>query len=175
MYIKTSVSVHQLAANISPTNFASPEEFVPDRWVDCPPEAFKSDKLNAMNPFSVGPRNCIGQVRPIISTVFGWEALGNNWTNGCNFYSILHGLKCALYSLAYFGILISSCAKRVKGGSRGRRCLFYGINRIWWLNWAGKENWKSKDIDKNSMPEGGNFIFWRDKSWTKRGKFSREA
>lgn len=75
MYIKTSVSVHQLAANISPTNFASPEEFVPDRWVDCPPEAFKSDKLNAMNPFSVGPRNCIGQVRTLLFQLFLDEKL----------------------------------------------------------------------------------------------------
>jgi cytochrome P450 len=63
MYIQASVSVHQLAANHSPTNFASPEEFVPDRWFEDPPSAFKSDKQNAMNPFSVGPRNYVGQVR----------------------------------------------------------------------------------------------------------------
>ncbi|KAI0398145.1 cytochrome p450 monooxygenase [Xylariaceae sp. FL0594] len=55
----TSVSVWQLAANYSSRNFAKPEEYHPERFLGAP--AFAGDDLGAMQPFSVGPRNCIGR------------------------------------------------------------------------------------------------------------------
>ena len=55
---KTCVAVWQLAANYSPQNFAKPEEFRPERFLGNP--EFAGDDLKALQPFSTGPRNCIG-------------------------------------------------------------------------------------------------------------------
>lgn len=55
----TLVGVHQLAANYSRSNFNDPHTFAPERWV--PDSAYKDDKRDARQPFSVGPRNCIGK------------------------------------------------------------------------------------------------------------------
>ncbi|OTB03603.1 hypothetical protein M426DRAFT_321523 [Hypoxylon sp. CI-4A] len=54
-----SVSVTQLAANMSEMNFTKPNEFHPERFLG--DEEFAKDDLAAMQPFSVGPRNCIGK------------------------------------------------------------------------------------------------------------------
>ncbi|KAI1411113.1 cytochrome P450 [Hypoxylon sp. FL1857] len=55
----TSVAVWQLAANYSERNFSKPEEFHPERFLG--DKRFEKDDLSAMQPFSVGPRNCIGR------------------------------------------------------------------------------------------------------------------
>ncbi|KAL5343989.1 cytochrome P450 [Aspergillus crustosus] len=61
----TKVSVHQSAAYWSPTNFHNPLSFHPERWL---PEAktdktspFYSDNREVLQPFSIGPRSCIGR------------------------------------------------------------------------------------------------------------------
>ncbi|TQS34603.1 hypothetical protein Golomagni_05006 [Golovinomyces magnicellulatus] len=59
----TTVSIPILTANTSPLNWADPMKFVPERWYKderCP-ERYRSDKRKAMQPFSQGPRNCIGK------------------------------------------------------------------------------------------------------------------
>ena len=55
---KTLVSVSQKACFSSAENFRDPNEFVPERWLG--DERYKNDRKNALQPFSVGPRNCIG-------------------------------------------------------------------------------------------------------------------
>ncbi|GFF65623.1 isotrichodermin C-15 hydroxylase [Aspergillus lentulus] len=55
----TVVSVSQLAANHSPANFTDPEQFIPERHLGDP--RFANDNKEAMQPFSYGPRNCIGR------------------------------------------------------------------------------------------------------------------
>ncbi|CAI7662150.1 unnamed protein product [Penicillium glandicola] len=55
----TVVSVSHLAASHSPTNFTDAEQFIPERHLDDP--RFVNDNKNAMQPFSFGPRNCIGR------------------------------------------------------------------------------------------------------------------
>jgi len=55
----TAVSVSQWATNRSPYNFAQPEFFIPERCLGNP--EFESDKRHALQPFSVGPRNCLGR------------------------------------------------------------------------------------------------------------------
>ncbi|KAI8955153.1 cytochrome p450 monooxygenase [Xylaria longipes] len=55
----TSVSVWQLAANYNSKNFVRPEEFHPERFLGDP--EFATDDLGVIQPFSVGPRNCIGR------------------------------------------------------------------------------------------------------------------
>ncbi|GFF24703.1 benzoate 4-monooxygenase cytochrome P450 [Aspergillus udagawae] len=61
----TKVSVHQSAAYLSPLNFHQPGQFIPERWLpeakDEPASPFFSDKRDVVQPFSVGPRDCIGR------------------------------------------------------------------------------------------------------------------
>ncbi|KAJ8128542.1 hypothetical protein O1611_g5093 [Lasiodiplodia mahajangana] len=52
------VSVHPTAANLSPANFRDANEFVPERWLGDP--RYKDDVREVHQPFSFGPRNCIG-------------------------------------------------------------------------------------------------------------------
>ncbi|EZF31456.1 hypothetical protein H101_04936 [Trichophyton interdigitale H6] len=56
---KTVVSVSQLSAYHSERYFLRPEEFIPARWMGDP--QFSKDSKDVFQPFSVGPRNCIGQ------------------------------------------------------------------------------------------------------------------
>lgn len=59
----TTVGVNHFACYHNPANFSRPEEFLPQRWVlesqDLSP--FNRDKRNCLQPFSFGPRNCLGK------------------------------------------------------------------------------------------------------------------
>jgi cytochrome P450 len=55
---KTTVSVTQFAAFRSPTNFRAPDDFIPERWIS---SEYDSDSKGALQPFSLGPRNCVGK------------------------------------------------------------------------------------------------------------------
>ncbi|KAK1516903.1 averantin oxidoreductase [Colletotrichum costaricense] len=55
---KTRVSVPQFPANHSPRNFKDPEAFIPERWIPGP--EYESNTKEVVQPFSIGPRNCIG-------------------------------------------------------------------------------------------------------------------
>ncbi|KAJ5272759.1 hypothetical protein N7478_007884 [Penicillium angulare] len=58
----TSVSISLYSAHRAATNFKDPDSFVPERWLDGPEsEPYASDNKEAFNPFSYGPRNCLGQ------------------------------------------------------------------------------------------------------------------
>lgn len=58
------VMVHMTATHWSESNFTRPKEFIPERWL---PEAkepdseFYHDDRASVQPFSIGPRNCIGK------------------------------------------------------------------------------------------------------------------
>lgn len=54
----TSVAVSSWAAAHNPANFAECDTFIPERWID---PAFSGDIKKAMQPFSLGPRGCIGR------------------------------------------------------------------------------------------------------------------
>ncbi|KAL1857489.1 hypothetical protein Daus18300_010354 [Diaporthe australafricana] len=56
---KTRVSVPQYPAFMSKTNFKDPESFIPERWF--PGSGYDNDRKEALQPFSVGPRNCVGK------------------------------------------------------------------------------------------------------------------
>jgi cytochrome P450 len=43
-----------------PKNFAEPKSFIPERWLG-EDERFANDDKAALNPFSYGPRNCLGK------------------------------------------------------------------------------------------------------------------
>ncbi|KAL3458183.1 cytochrome P450 [Aspergillus heterothallicus] len=55
----TSVAVQQFAACRSDDNFHRPNEFRPERWQGI--GEFANDRRDVSQPFSIGPRNCIGR------------------------------------------------------------------------------------------------------------------
>ncbi|KAK1842688.1 benzoate 4-monooxygenase cytochrome p450 [Colletotrichum chrysophilum] len=61
----TCVGVHHSSAGLSESNFAQPESFIPERWLpevaQDPASPFHADKRDAIQPFSYGPRNCVGK------------------------------------------------------------------------------------------------------------------
>jgi cytochrome P450 len=65
----TTVGINQWAAHHDPSNFYRPDDFLPERWLradlhgpnDLPAELFANDNKDSMQPFSFGPRNCIGK------------------------------------------------------------------------------------------------------------------
>ncbi|KAI7787288.1 benzoate 4-monooxygenase cytochrome p450 [Diaporthe eres] len=65
MLERTRVGVHQSSAGLSASNFAQPESFAPERWLPSssqdPSSPFYADKRDAIQPFSYGPRNCVGR------------------------------------------------------------------------------------------------------------------
>lgn len=65
----TVVSIPQWATYQSDSNFSSPSSFSPERWL---PESqhssspYRSDRKDAFNPFSLGPRNCPGRTLALL-------------------------------------------------------------------------------------------------------------
>ena len=57
--MQTIVAVTQFATYHSETNFHLPDDFIPERWLG--DERFVNDNKAAFQPFSTGPRNCVGQ------------------------------------------------------------------------------------------------------------------
>ncbi|KJZ77309.1 Isotrichodermin C-15 hydroxylase [Hirsutella minnesotensis 3608] len=55
----TFVEVWQWANYRDPAHFSQPGEFIPERWLG--DARFEHDKREAVQPFSVGPRDCIGK------------------------------------------------------------------------------------------------------------------
>ncbi|KAM7187771.1 hypothetical protein V8F20_010828 [Naviculisporaceae sp. PSN 640] len=56
----TTLDTFHWAMTHSTKYFTDPEEFIPERWLADNPR-FPNDTLEASQPFSVGPRNCIGK------------------------------------------------------------------------------------------------------------------
>lgn len=56
----TAVSVSQYPANHSEAHFKYPNRFIPERWMG--EEEFANDKRSVVQPFSYGPRACLGKV-----------------------------------------------------------------------------------------------------------------
>ncbi|KAF6804801.1 cytochrome p450 [Colletotrichum sojae] len=55
----TRVLISQWSIYHDEKYFAQPEEFIPERWLGDP--RFEDDDRSALQPFSFGPRNCIGR------------------------------------------------------------------------------------------------------------------
>jgi cytochrome P450 len=52
------VGIWQYSVYHNPSKFLYPDSFIPDRWLD--DEQFANDHKDLHQPFSYGPRNCIG-------------------------------------------------------------------------------------------------------------------
>ncbi|KAI3544290.1 RadP cytochrome P450 epoxidase [Colletotrichum filicis] len=57
----TLVSVNPYSAFTNPENWARPNAFVPERWIHMDAPEWKGDKRDVHEPFSYGPRNCLGK------------------------------------------------------------------------------------------------------------------
>jgi cytochrome P450 len=57
----TSLTINLWAAHRSSQNFHRPAEFVPERWLDDCLAEFRNDDRAVFNPFSIGPRDCLGK------------------------------------------------------------------------------------------------------------------
>ncbi|CAG8122211.1 unnamed protein product [Penicillium nalgiovense] len=56
----TTVACHHYASYHSESNFVFPDKFMPERWLGSDP-VFGGDKKDALQPFSLGPRVCLGK------------------------------------------------------------------------------------------------------------------
>ncbi|OHW97775.1 cytochrome p450 [Colletotrichum incanum] len=57
-----AVGVHQLSAGHSKHNWKNPQDFVPERWLESDNDVrFTNDDKYSSQPFSLGPRNCVGK------------------------------------------------------------------------------------------------------------------
>jgi cytochrome P450 len=59
--IQVSVGIPQFAAYTSPLNFVEPDSFIPERMLHEHDAKFDKDRKAVLQPFSAGPRNCIGK------------------------------------------------------------------------------------------------------------------
>lgn len=57
---QVSMGMAQYAVFRSPANFKDPELYLPERWLDTD-GPYAGDAREALQPFSFGPRNCIGR------------------------------------------------------------------------------------------------------------------
>jgi cytochrome P450 len=61
---QTAVGIPQYASYRSARNFRFPDQFVPERWLPgdkAAAETYAEDVRDVLQPFSAGPRNCIGK------------------------------------------------------------------------------------------------------------------
>lgn len=56
-----TVACHHYGAYHYSGNFAEPDSFVPERWLPEADPKFAQDRKDALQPFSLGPRGCLGQ------------------------------------------------------------------------------------------------------------------
>ena len=54
----TNISAHHTTTYRNPTLFKNPDLFVPERWLQA--KEYANDRLDAVQPFHIGPRNCLG-------------------------------------------------------------------------------------------------------------------
>jgi len=69
------IAVAQYAAYHSSLNFKNPDDFIPQRWLPEAEKEFAEDNKHILQPFSFGPRNCVGknlayhEMRLVLATV----------------------------------------------------------------------------------------------------------
>ena len=56
---KTVAAVHMYASHHYDANWVEPEEYAPERFLG--DERFAKDKKDALRPFSIGHRDCVGK------------------------------------------------------------------------------------------------------------------
>ncbi|KKY16573.1 putative benzoate 4-monooxygenase cytochrome p450 [Diplodia seriata] len=114
----TIVNVSQQPAYHSAANFFRPDAFLPERWLSPPPPAFANDRRDAFQPFSTGPRNCVGknlalaEMKLVLARLvwqFGWELADDGFALAKQKVFIMRekpALNLRLWSLAADGAAV---------------------------------------------------------------------
>ncbi|KAI1264703.1 putative cytochrome P450 [Xylariaceae sp. FL1019] len=93
----TVVTLYQYAINYSEKYWRNPQKFAPERWMNDP--LYEDDNHDAMQPFGIGPRNCVGrnlayaEMRLILAKVlYNFDISiaddSRNWLDGQKAYSV---------------------------------------------------------------------------------------
>ncbi|KAK7409281.1 hypothetical protein QQX98_008521 [Neonectria punicea] len=94
----TVLDIWQWALSHNPKYFTLPESFIPERWTGTD-SRFDNDRKDVVQPFSFGPRNCIGknlayvEMRSILARVI-WNfdmhlsEESKNWADDARLYSL---------------------------------------------------------------------------------------
>lgn len=74
--MQTGLDIWPWAMNHSSRNFTEAEKFIPERWLldEYQGQLFDKQRHGALQPFSVGPRNCIGKKYVVHTTVLVLKA-----------------------------------------------------------------------------------------------------
>ncbi|KAK5049089.1 hypothetical protein LTR84_005512 [Exophiala bonariae] len=102
----TMASVHQLAANTYSECWVGSTSFIPERWLGDP--KFEHDERDILQPFNVGPRDCIGRnlayinMRLILARIlhkFDIQLVneGQDWIGEQKIYSAWEKLPLTVY------------------------------------------------------------------------------
>ncbi|VUC29346.1 unnamed protein product [Clonostachys rosea] len=98
-WYQTVIGIHHYAFYRNPNYYQLPDSFIPERWQDDP--RFNSDAKKVFQPFSFGPRNCIGknlayaEMRLILARII-WNfdlhlaADSDGWIDRSEVYSLWH-------------------------------------------------------------------------------------
>lgn len=65
---QTTLDIWHWAMYHNEKNFRKPFEFHPERWMGDP--EFANDSLDALKPFHIGPRNCLGMKYVVFPSSF---------------------------------------------------------------------------------------------------------
>lgn len=104
----TTVAITQLATYRSKDNWYEPYQFLPERWLS-KDECFARDDHSCFQPFSTGPRNCIGKSSRCILW-YAFQALTVLQAK------ISHTMRCACCCARSCGTLTSSLPRKVRIG-----------------------------------------------------------
>ena len=124
---QTIVSTHPVAASLSSKNFESPLDFQPERWLG----ENNKDYLEAAQPFSLGPRGCLGRKYARKSL---FPALG---TRAAKSFTVLLGSSSKQYLQSCISPTICSCRTRILTGTETLGWLLFGRNRRS-ESWSGR-------------------------------------
>lgn len=125
----TIVSTNPFAASMSSANFVDPWDFKPERWLGENTE----DNLEASQPFSHGPRSCLGR-RCVSSLLFPcflphFDLIFIYADQRDTFSAALGGWRCAPSWPKCTFSTIWSCSNQIWTGISSRRCTRCGRNQ----------------------------------------------
>ena len=125
LYFQISVGVHQWSTYHSGANFASPDTFAPERWLPDSPLKYHHDDKAALQPFSLGPRGCIGKRSVLSNPSYKVSRIDDLSNSACHIVS--RTSKCAPSWLVCSGTSTCRSTRQVKDG-RIKKNMHSGIN-----------------------------------------------
>lgn len=133
----TALSVSSWPSGHSERNFKDPDAFVPERWMGDP--RYEDDNRDAIQPFSFGPRNCLGKVSQTAAFALfpvALHSLSTSESYVCILTSLPHRTshmpRCVSSSQNSSGRSIWSLIPSVRSGWRSAESIRCGISQHCW-------------------------------------------